>query len=293
MRSYNDAALLPRTLASLDRQVGVSIELAVFESASQDNSVEIFQEHGFARMTELKPGTYRSSKVLNQGVSEAETEVVVFLNSDAVLLQDDALRKMAETLLADSKVGGVYARQVVRADAGSMTRFEYQLAFDHRDELGEQGNWLTLVCSAIRKSVWEKLPFDERLTFAEDAVWSSGIKQLGFRCEYVEGAEAEHSHDYTWAERKRRAFGDAAALAVMAESPPTDSVISGFLLPWLRRSAGHSLKALRAGIPWRIPQLWLHHFPYILGNWQGARAGWKHFHESDESGKSPGLQPKL
>ena len=43
MRSYNDADLLPRTLAALDRQQGVMIELIVIESASTDNSLEIMK----------------------------------------------------------------------------------------------------------------------------------------------------------------------------------------------------------------------------------------------------------
>ena len=46
MRSYNDADLLPRTLAALDRQVGVLIELIVIESASTDHSLEILEKYG-------------------------------------------------------------------------------------------------------------------------------------------------------------------------------------------------------------------------------------------------------
>ena len=48
MRSYNDAALLPRTFAGLDKQRGVDITLIVFESASTDDSPNIIREHGCA-----------------------------------------------------------------------------------------------------------------------------------------------------------------------------------------------------------------------------------------------------
>ena len=65
VRSFNDAALLPRTLAALDAQRGVEVRLHVCESASTDNSQAILDAHGYTRCTRLAPASYWSSEVLN------------------------------------------------------------------------------------------------------------------------------------------------------------------------------------------------------------------------------------
>ncbi len=289
MRSYNDAPLLPRTLSALDAQRGVEVRLAVFESASSDGSPEIFEAHGYARMTSLKPGEYRSSKVLNLGVREADTEVVCFLNSDAVLEGDGVLRALAERLLAKGDTAGVFARQVVRADAGFLTRLEYEQAFDRRAELGRAARWMTLVCSAVRRSVWEQVPFDERLTFAEDAVWSEAVMALGYETVYVADAAAEHSHEYTPAQRYRRAYGDAAALAALPDAgEPPRGVLAGFWIPWLKRSIKTALRCSAKGKPWMAPVAAAHLRQQLRGEWHGARAGWDHFHGA---GGGAGEQP--
>ena len=158
MRSYNDAKLLPRTLAALDKQRGVDIELIVIESASTDNSLKILEAYGPDQLICLRPGTYRSSAVLNHGTSLATTKLVAFINSDAILEQDDALLRMAQVMRNDQKCAGVFARQSTRPKAKAMTRLDYHIAFaDDRSHLGTGANWMSLVVSMIRWSAWQEV----------------------------------------------------------------------------------------------------------------------------------------
>ena len=221
MRSYNDAALLPRTLKALDEQDGVDVTLLVFESASTDDSAEIFEAHGTDWICHMEPGSYRSSRVLNEGVRRANTELVAFVNSDAIMIGRDVLRLMAEAILANERCAGAFARQIVRPDAKPMTRVDYHVAFDNREQLGEPAeHWMSLVCSMVRRSAVERVPFDEELTFAEDAVWSQTMIDEGWTTAYVKEAIVEHSHDYTWRQRYRWTYGDSAALARLRRAAP-------------------------------------------------------------------------
>lgn len=277
MRSYNDAPLLPRTLEALDDQEGVKVELLVFESASTDDSVAIFEAHGFDKMVQLEAGSYWSSKVLNEGVRLASHEVVVFLNSDAILTSPQVLRGMADRLLASEKTAGVFARQLPRPDAGFMTCLEFKYAFEKRESMKAEADWLSLVCSAVRRSVWEKVAFDERITYAEDAVWTSAVNKLGFEIAYVPEVAAEHSHEYTWTQRYDRSFNDAVALGLIATSDPSSSWLGGFLLPWLKRSVRYGLRACLAGKPWMAPFVFSYQYPLVDGQRKGAALGWRHF----------------
>jgi len=281
MRSYNDAALLPRTLAAIERQEGVDWRLHVLESASSDGSPEILQtflqRHGGAaaghRFTALEPGSYRSSRVLNRAMGAVEGGDAVFLNSDAVLEGTDALRRLLEALHADPRRAGVFGAQTVRPGASTMTRMEYAVAFGNRARLGAAAGWMSLVVSAIRCDAWRHIPFDERLTFAEDAVWSVAVARQGWTTAFVPEVRAEHSHDYTPQQRYRRCFGDAAALACIADRPPPGAW-AGLWKPLVGRLVRDAILLLRMGRPWHAVLLPAHHWPRQRGAWDGARAGW-------------------
>ncbi len=290
MRCYNDAALLPRTLAALRAQRGVTWKLIVFESASTDASPAILADFGPDRIEHLEPGSYRSARVMNRGAAWATTELIAYLNSDAVMEHDRVLRQLADAILADERCAGAFAAQTVRADASTLTRLEYDVAFARRHELaGDQAHWLSMVCSMIRASAWRDEPFDERLTYAEDAVWSARQRARGRHIRFVPEARAEHSHEYTAAERYRRDYGDKAALAVLATRPPRGAV-GGLVWPFVKRCLRDSWRLCRMNRPftlWRLPgQRW----PQMKGAWHGARDGWRHWHGADARKTQPFLK---
>ncbi len=292
MRSYNDAPLLPRTLAGLDAQVGVDVTLFVFESASTDGSKEIFEAHGYDRIVHLEPGSYHSATVLNQGTEWATTELVAYVNSDAVMLHERVLRQLADAILSDARCAGAFAKQVVRGDATIMTKLDYEAAFERRHELGEFSDHMSLVTSMVRRSVWQEQPFDVSLTFAEDYVWSSRVKAKGYRLAYVPQAVVEHSHNYTSDELYRRSFGDSAALAAIGHEPPAEAWLAGFALPYAKRCVRDVWRLARMrqlGAAWRVPA---YRLPAYLGSWKGAKAGWRHFQQPQRAGQPQPTVPR-
>lgn len=287
MRSYNDAALLPHTLGALDSQEGVSTRLFVFESASTDGSKEIFERHGCDRIVHLEPGTYHSATVLNQGTEWAETELVAYVNSDAIMMSRRVLRLLADAILADERCAGAFCRQITRPDATPMTRLDYFTAFDNRHELGRFADKMSLVCSMVRRSAWERNRFDSALTFSEDYVWSHRAQLQGWTLRYVPEAVVEHSHDYDPTALYRRHFGDAAALACIRSRAPSSSPLGGFVLPWTKRCLRDTWRLARMGAlgeAWRLPS---YRWPMLLGEWHGARAGWRHFREEGRCDPQP------
>lgn len=274
LRSYNDARLLPLTLRSLDAQRGVDITLFVFESASTDASPEILERHGYDRIEHLAPGSYHSATVLNKGTEWAATEFVAYVNSDAILLSDDVLLKLARALNEHPRCGGAFARQRPRDDASVMTRLDYYTAFDHREQLGESFDNLSLVTSMIRRSCWEENPFDPALTYAEDHVWSERAKAAGWTLRYVKDAEVEHSHNYTSKEMYRRSYGDAAAIGMTSRDPPPRDPLRGVVIPLAKRMVRdvgrlHQMGELSSAL--RLPG---YRLAAQLGQWFGARDGW-------------------
>jgi len=293
MRSYNDAPILPRTLAALDAQEGVDVTLFVYESASADGSKEIFEEHGYDYIYHLEPGAYRSSKVLNDGTKRSENELVAYVNSDAIMTEPKTLRHMADAILADEKICGAFSRQTVRPDADPMTRVDYHVAFDNRQELGEPAaSWMSLVCSMVRRSALMENKFDDTLTFAEDAEWSQRMLDLGWKTVYVKEAVAEHSHNYTWEERYRRTYGDSAALARLLKEAPSSSYLTGFLIPFCKRCIRDVPRLAKIGKLHAFYRIPFYRWPLMLASFRGTRDGWDFFNTEPEEGKEH-LQPVI
>jgi hypothetical protein len=51
--------------------------------------------------------------------------------------------------------------------------------------------------AAIRKSLWDKNPYDETLTGLEDLAWAKWVKEQGYKIAYVADAEIVHVHNET------------------------------------------------------------------------------------------------
>lgn len=283
LRSYNDADLLPKTLKSLDNQVGVKIELFVFESASTDGSKEIIEQHGYSRIQNLEPGSYHSSTVLNAGVEWADTDYVAFVNSDAILLTDDVLLKLISALESDPNCCGAFAKQVTRADASVKTKLDHYVAFDNRHQLGEASDNMSLVTSMIRRTCWEQIKFDPSLTYAEDYVWSEQIKRAGFSLKYVEEAEVEHSHNYSDDEIYRRSYGDAAAINVLSTKAPPKTLLAGAILPFVRRMLRDFVRLYEMRELSSILAVMRYRWYGVLGNWHGERDAWMQRMRNPES----------
>jgi len=205
----------------------------------------------------------------------AETDYVAFVNSDAILLSDDVMLKLVNALKKNNRCCGTFARQVVREDASVMTKLDHYVAFDHREQLGDQSDHMSLVVSMIRRSCWEKFKFEPSLTYAEDYVWSHHVKAAGFELEYIKDAKVEHSHNYSNYEIYRRSFGDAAAISVLSSTPPSNKIITGVVIPYTKRMLRDIIRLYDMG---DLTFLWpviLYRWYGSLGSWHGQRDAWQ------------------
>ena len=148
---------------------------------------------------------------------------------------------MLDALLAgfaDEKVAAVFGRQMSRPGCRPL------MAKDTEDTYGDgsrQALWrhcFSLAVSAIRRSVWERMPFQEDLQYSEDIDWTWRARGSGYEIRYAAGARVIHSHNYSLRQFYRRHFGEGRAEAHIFEwSPWERSLVRYSLLPYLRQVA--------------------------------------------------------
>jgi rhamnosyltransferase len=90
-----------------------------------------------------------------------------------------------------------------------------------------------MASSGLRKDVWAKRGFDERMQYSEDDEYTRWCRAQGYRVVYVPESVAMHSHNYTAPQAWKRSFGEARALAAVWPGSPNDfNFVRTVLLGW-------------------------------------------------------------
>lgn len=248
VRTFNVDWVVDQTLAALSKQKNIDIELMIVDSGSTDKTLEIVSnyEHQFIA---IEPGTYFPGKVLNQAVESAQTELIVFVNSDTVLLDPYALCKLIEPL-KDTNTVASYGRQIIRPEADLWVKHDYERAFT-KD--GNQPNWMhySLPIASMKKSIWKTQKFYTEAWGSEDTQWGVKIKEKGYNIAYVKDAIAMHSHNYTFKQlaSRRRIEGEAEYFIYPKKSLSIFSTVLSFGASFLRESYYYISHNKGMGIP--------------------------------------------
>ena len=203
------ADTLPALLDALDAQrCALPVDVFAVDSGSRDGSVGLMRERG-VRVEEIAPESFDHGGTRNRAIAGAKGDVAVLLTQDAVPAGPGFLDAIVRPF-ADPAVAGVYGRQIPREDCDVVTRRQLEGWLTGRDEPatarlegaalddlapGERHQLCVFdnVCSAVRRSVWEALPFPTT-AFGEDIGWGRAAIEAGHTIAYAPDAAVVHSH---------------------------------------------------------------------------------------------------
>jgi rhamnosyltransferase len=202
--------LIAQTLEMLRKQDSPH-EILAFDNDSTDGTLEKIKTH-LDRIINIPQGTYIPGRVLNKAMVESHGEYVVFLNSDCTPQNSFWLANLLKGF-HNGKVAAVFGRQIPRPDCMPL------FAKDTEDTYGDgrrQKLWrhcFSMASSAIRRSVWEKMKFNENISYSEDIEWTWRARQMGYSIQYVADSATMHSHNFSLMEFYARNYGEGGAEA--------------------------------------------------------------------------------
>lgn len=273
VRCFNDIAFIRDTLTKVRRQT-LPLNIVAFDNASTDGTTDVVRELA-DRVINVPRGEYVPGRVLNAGMAETTGEIVLFLNSDCTPLDENWAAGLIAALTTD-RVAAVFGRQRPRPDCTPL------LAKDTDDTFGDgerQAQWrhcFSMASSAVRRSVWDRMPFNEDIQYSEDIDWTWRARKLGFEIRYARDSEVFHSHNYSLQQFYRRHLGEGRAEAAIFDFAPWErSLLRYSVLPYARQLfsdwrfclASADLKSAALAPALRMAQL--------LGRRSGFRRGLK------------------
>jgi glycosyltransferase involved in cell wall biosynthesis len=195
IRAYNEEKHIGRLLEGIRQQTLKDVEVILVDSGSTDGTVSVAESFG-AKVVRIRPDEFTFGRSLNYGIQAATHELIVFASAHIYPVYPDWL----ETLLRpfqDSQIALTYGKQ--RGYEGSKYS-EHQIFHQWYPDISKPKQE-TAFCNnanaAIRKSLWEKNPYDETLTGLEDLAWAKWATQQGHAIAYAAEAEIIHIHNET------------------------------------------------------------------------------------------------
>ena len=227
VRAYNDMPLIEETLQGI-RQQETPCRILVMDNESSDGTTAVCKKIA-DQVINVPAGTYVSGVVLNQAMKVTGSEFVVFLNSDCTPVNGDWFDPLVAGF-DDERVAAVFSRQRPRLDCWTL------FAKDTEDTFGDgsrQERWkhcFSMASSAVRRSAWEALPFNENIQYSEDIDWTWKLRQKDCLIRYCPSSSVYHSHNYTLKQWFRRQYGEGKADAQIFDWTAWDQ-------NWIRYSA--------------------------------------------------------
>lgn len=279
LRSYNEGWALKETLPALKAQSWSNWELIVFDSGSTDGSIELIKQYNPAFLQISKPSDYNPSRVINEGMRAAKSNYGIFLNADATPQGKEWLTPLVKGL-QDPKTAAVFGRQIPRPDCKAVYACDYERCFGEQRESAKWDHFFSMVSSGLRKDIWSKRGFLEKLQYAEDDEYTRWCKAEGYKVVYCPDSVVMHSHNYTPQQAYKRSFGDARALAASWDKDPSyfnwfRTVVLGVLSD-LRHDATYCAK--RKSIS-EIPHAAVIRWHQRRGKLAGFKRGWIDYRE--------------
>ena len=199
----------------------------MIDSGSTDLTKKYAQRYSKIKLFEIKSSDFGHGKTRNLGASFAKGDILVYLVQDAVPAHPHFLEQLIAPF-SDPQVAGVYGRQLPRPATNPVEQFFLERTYPDLPQIRSyslsgrssiRSIFFSNVNSAIRRRVWERVPFDESLIMSEDQQWAKEVLLKGYSIVYESAAAVLHAHNYGVRQVFQRNFDSGCSLRQVVEDP--------------------------------------------------------------------------
>jgi rhamnosyltransferase len=190
VRTKNEETWIGHCLKSISSQKNVKFEIILVDNESTDRTLNIVNNFD-VRL--LKIQDFLPGRALNMGFEQSQGEFVICISGHCVPTDNYWLEKLLYEF-DDPEVAGVYGRQLPLSYSSAIDKRDLLTVFGLDKRIQTKDPFFHNANSAIRKSIWDKIPFDDMVTNVEDRIWGKKIIESGYKLVYTPDAKVYHWH---------------------------------------------------------------------------------------------------
>lgn len=198
IRCLNEEMHIGRLLSGIAQQRGCDPDVILVDSGSSDATLSIARRFP-VRILHIDPNDFSFGRSLNLGVASSAADVVVAASAHVYPQRDDWLASLVRPF-EEPNVALVYGRQVGEVSSAFSEQMIFRRWFPAQSEANQRHPFCNNANAAVRRSVWESMPYDEELTGLEDMAWAKRALAAGHQISYVAEASVVHVHHQTWSQ---------------------------------------------------------------------------------------------
>ncbi|WP_071515521.1 glycosyltransferase [Geitlerinema sp. PCC 9228] len=195
VRCFNEEEHIGKLLSGIMQQTVKDIETIVVDSGSTDATLSIASRYP-VKIVSIQPEEFSFGRALNRGCQAASGEFIIVASAHVYPVYKDWLEHLLLPF-DDPQVALVYGKQ----RGNEITKYsEHQVFaswFPEESSWQQQHPFCNNANAAIRRSLWQQVPYNEELTGLEDLDWARRVQTLGYKVVYSATAEIVHVHHET------------------------------------------------------------------------------------------------
>jgi glycosyltransferase involved in cell wall biosynthesis len=211
IRCCNEEKHIGKLLELITHQsVYTDTEIVIVDSGSVDNTLNIARRYP-VKLVNIKPSDFTFGRALNIGIEAASGEIMIIASAHVYPTHEHWIEQLVEPFQNPKVVlsyGGQQGNEVTKYSEHQV----FKKWFPPEEEWYLQDHpFCNNANAAIRRSVWQELPYNESLTGLEDLDWAKRALALGYMLAYVPKAAIVHVHEETPARIRNRYRREAIA----------------------------------------------------------------------------------
>lgn len=194
IRSKNESFWINKCLLQIKNQSITNYEVILVDNNSKDKTVDIAKKiFPKIKIVNYKSKKFYPGKALNLGIKKSTGKYIAILSVHCIPKDSYWLKNLLRNL-KNKKVAGVYGRQEPLDITSATNRRDLEYLFGLDKKIQKKDPFFHNANSMIKKSLWKKIKFDEKVLHIEDRIWSKKILDIGMQIIYEPNASVFHFH---------------------------------------------------------------------------------------------------
>ena len=192
IRTKNEERWISKCLKRINDQTYKNFEIIIVDNISSDNTLKKAKNFKIKKIVKIK--RYLPGKAINEGIKVSSGEFIVMLSSHCLPVKNTWLSKLVKTISENDNFAAVYGRQEPMEFTKDNDKRDMYLLFGLDRKIQVKETFFHNANSIIKKNIWKRFPFDNKVTNIEDRLWAERIIKNNFNIVYEPEASVFHYH---------------------------------------------------------------------------------------------------